>query len=48
MLCTGYLRKYHEESTNVSMVSVSRLAGCPQLGQGVEIQSSAANSGDRP
>ena len=26
-------RKYHDESTNVSMVSVSRVAGPPQTGQ---------------
>ena len=26
-------RKYHDESTNVSMVSVSRRAGPPQIGQ---------------
>jgi hypothetical protein len=40
--------KYHDESTKVSIVSVSRLAGPPQLGQLTFTQSSAAASGERP
>ena len=28
-----YRRKYHDESTNVSIVSVSRVAGPPHFGQ---------------
>ena len=39
---------YQDESTNVSMVSVSRLAGPPQRGQSTFTQSSAAASGDTP
>jgi hypothetical protein len=39
---------YQEESTNVSMVSVSRLAGSPQDGQATFTQFSAAASGDTP
>jgi hypothetical protein len=35
------LRKYQEESTKVSMVSVSRLAAPPQLGQETFTQSVA-------
>ena len=40
--------KYQDESTNVSIVSVSRSAGPPQVGQVVLTQSSAAASGERP
>ena len=40
--------KYQEESTKVSIVSVSRFAGPPQLGQSTLTQSSAAASGERP
>src|SRR5208282_2942579 len=43
-----YRNMYQDESTNVSMVSVSRLAGPPQAGQGTFTQSSAAASGDTP
>ena len=39
---------YQEESTNVSIVSVSRLAAPPQAGQDTFTQSSAAASGDTP
>ena len=31
-------RKYQDESTNVSIVSVSRRAGAPQVGQGTCFQ----------
>ena len=40
--------KYQDESTNVSIVSVSRRAGAPQIGHVVFTQSSAAASGERP
>ena len=40
--------KYQEESTKVSIVSVSRRAGAPHCGQGVFTQSSADASGDFP
>ena len=40
--------KYQDESTNVSIVSVSRRAGPPQRGHVVATQSSAAASGERP
>jgi hypothetical protein len=40
--------KYQDESTNVSMVSVSRRAGPSQRGHVVFTQSSAAASGERP
>ncbi len=40
--------KYQDESTKVSIVSVSRLAGPPQAGQVVFTHSSAAASGERP
>ena len=43
-----YRNMYQEESTNVSMVSVSRLAGSPQAGQATFTQSSAAASGETP
>ena len=39
---------YHDESTNVSIVSVSRLAGLPQRGQGVFTKPSCSASGDSP
>ena len=39
--------KYQEESTKVSIVSVSRRAGPPQRGHSVATQSSAAASGLR-
>ena len=41
-------RKYHDESTNVSIVSVSRFAGLPQRGHSTFTQLSAAASGDLP
>ena len=41
-------RKYHDESTNVSMVSVSRRAGPPQIGQVVWRKPSCKASGDCP
>ena len=40
--------KYQEESTNVSIVSVSRRAAPPHEGQLTLTQSSAAASGERP
>ena len=40
--------KYQEESTKVSIVSVSRRAGPPQVGHSVETQSSAAARGLLP
>ena len=40
--------KYQEESTKVSIVSVSRRAGLPQRGHSVATQSSAAASGLLP
>ena len=40
--------KYQEESTKVSIVSVSRRAGPPQRGHSVATQSSAAASGLLP
>ena len=43
-----YRRKYQDESTKVSMVSVSRLAGPPHLGHSVLTQSDAAASGETP
>src|SRR5580704_19650270 len=43
-----YRRKYQDESTKVSMVSVSRLAGPPHFGHSVLTQSVAAASGDWP
>src|SRR5262249_26822562 len=43
-----YRRKYQEESTKVSMVSVSRRAAPPHLGHSVLTQSSAAASGETP
>ncbi len=42
---SGNRIKYQLESTNVSMVSVSRLAGPAHLGHGVFTQSSRASSG---
>ena len=42
------LRKYQEESTKVSIVSVSRLAGPAHFGHGTFTQSVAAPSGDVP
>ena len=41
-------RKYHDESTKVSMVSVSRVAGPPQIGQVVLRNSGLVASGDCP
>ncbi len=41
-------RKYQDESTNVSMVSVSRTAGPPQVGQVVLRKPSCRRSGDSP
>src|SRR5512144_780786 len=43
-----YRRKYHDESTNVSIVSLSRLAGPPQEGHSTLTQSSAAARGEVP
>ena len=40
--------KYQDESTKVSIVSVSRRAGPPQIGHVVLTQSSAEASGERP
>ena len=40
--------KYQDESTKVSMVSVSRRAGPAHEGQDTLTQSSAAASGERP
>ena len=40
--------KYQDESTKVSIVSVSRRAGPPHDGQLTLTQSSAAASGERP
>ena len=37
--------KYHDESTNVSIVSVSRRPGPPHRGHSVVTQSSTAASG---
>jgi hypothetical protein len=43
-----YLRKYQEESTNVSRVSVSLFApGSPHFGQSVVIHSVAWSSGEQ-
>ena len=42
------LKKYQEESTNVSMVSVSRFAGLPHFGQETFTQSLAPPRGDVP
>ena len=42
------LNWYHDESTNVSIVSVSRLAGLPQRGQGAFTNPSCSASGDSP
>ena len=39
---------YHDESTKVSIVSVSRLAGPPQRGQGAFTKPSCSVSGDSP
>ena len=41
-------RKYHDESTKVSIVSVSRVAGPPQIGQVVCRKPSWKRSGDSP
>src|SRR5262249_34199561 len=43
-----YRRKYHDESTKVSIGSVSRGAGPPHLGHSVLTQSSAEASGETP
>ena len=37
--------KYHDESINVSIVSVSRLAGLPQLGHWQDKKASCLTSG---
>ena len=42
------LRKYQEESTKVSIVSVSRLAAPPHFGQDTFTQSDAPPSGEVP
>ncbi len=41
-------RKYHDESTKVSMVSVSRVAGPPSIGHVVCRNPSLSESGDWP
>jgi len=41
-------RKYHDESTKVSIVSVSRVTGAPVSGWVVFTQSVAAPRGDEP
>ena len=41
-------KKYQDESTKVSMVSVSRLAGIAHLGQATFTQSVAPPSGEVP
>jgi hypothetical protein len=41
-------RKYHDESTNVSIVSVSRVAGPPHFGQVALRKPSWRRSGDSP
>ncbi len=41
-------RKYHDESTKVSMVSVSRVAGPPHTGQVVFKNSGLVANGDSP
>ncbi len=41
-------RKYQEESTNVSIVSVSRTAGSWQTGQVVLVNASFSRKGDPP
>ena len=43
-----YRNWYHEESTKVSIVSVSRSAAPPHFGQSTFTQSAAAASGDTP
>ena len=40
--------KYHEESTKVSIVSVSRRAGPPHRGQSTRRKASFDRSGDSP
>jgi hypothetical protein len=40
--------KYHDDSTNVSMVSVSRLASPPQRGHFARTNDSLLASGDPP
>ena len=44
----GYRRKYHAESRKLSLTSVSRRAGCPQLGHGARTKSSQRASGLEP
>ena len=44
----GVAIKYHDESTNVSIVSVSRRAGPPHLGQATFTNSGTLASGDCP
>ena len=48
LLASQYRRKYQDESTNVSIVSVSRRAFPLQRGHLVFTQSFAASSGERP
>src|ERR1700690_2975966 len=43
-----YLTKYHEESTNVSIVSVSRRAGLPHAGQAALMKDSVSARGEPP
>src|SRR3989344_2008194 len=47
-LSRKYRRKYHEESTNVSIVSTSRLASPPQFGHLTFTQSLAVAKGGLP
>src|SRR3990170_2245882 len=44
----AYRRKYQDESTNVSIVSVSRRASSPHEGHGVERNAALSPSGDPP
>src|ERR1700678_1499930 len=41
-------RKYQDESTNVSIVSVSRSAGLPQIGHVVHRNAGSKRKGDSP
>src|SRR5512139_3580383 len=43
-----YRRKYHDESTKVSIVSVSRRAFPPHVGQAVSRKAGDSPSGDSP
>src|SRR5436309_9922055 len=43
-----YRKKYQDESTNVSIVSVSRRAGLPHVGQATSTKPGCRASGDSP